>query len=242
MHYKNEDDTPLLSDDIEYDVPVQVAEIEDEEEVAPQPIKRKRKKSTIIHEGSDRPLAGQDRHYVDNTIFLHALSTRRKIVEAAVSAGEAIPRVSEFIGSCLLKIATNVAKKRNFARYPYREEMISDAVIACINCVDNFDPAISSNPFSYFTQTCNYAFINRILYEKKLQYVKYKSTLESITHGNLAVVTDDMDNSHLFDNVRLETEYMSSFVDEFEKKLQKAAEEQAPQVPQKQGLELFFED
>jgi len=40
----------------------------------------------------------------------------------------------------------------------------------------NFDPNISQNPFSYFTQITYFAFIRRIGKEKKQAYIKYKMT------------------------------------------------------------------
>ena len=42
-----------------------------------------------------------------------------------------------------------------------------DAVENCVVCCNRFDPTKSSNPFSYFTQVCWYAFIRRIGKEKK---------------------------------------------------------------------------
>jgi hypothetical protein len=54
---------------------------------------------------------------------------------------------------------------------------------------DNFDPAKSSNPFSYFTQIIYYAFLRRIEKEKKQSYIRGKlirdTTIESFeTQGH----------------------------------------------------------
>lgn len=250
---KHEDDTPLMSDDLEYDLRESFDDVDNEDaeenpgdqddssdgvRASVHKSKRKRKKSTIIHEGSDKPLAEKHRHYVSNKQFLEAMKARRIAVKAALEAGQPKPRVSEYIGLCILQIANNLGKKRNFARYGYKEEMISDAVAVCMNYLDNFNPDVSSNPFSYFTQVCNYAFINRITAEKEEKYVKYRSTLDSILHGELAT-DEDVDNSHLFDNVKLETQYMEEFVEDFEKKKQQKGE---VSPPEKIGLEFFFEE
>ena len=40
----------------------------------------------------------------------------------------------------------------------------------------NFDPDKSKNPFAYFTQIIYFAFLRRIMKEKKQLYVKYKAT------------------------------------------------------------------
>lgn len=239
---KLEDDSPILSDELEYHDEETLNEWtsqDDSEEQEEAPVKRKRqkrKKSTIIHEGSDKPLATKDRHYVSNKDFYEAMKERRKLVLEALAEGKPKPKISNYIGECILQIANNLGKKKNFTRYSYKDEMVSDAVTICINYLDNFNPDLSTNPFSYFTQCCNYAFINRISAEKQHQYVKYRSTLNSITQGNLACVDDDMDNGHLFDNVKIETEFMTEFVEEFERKKKKVELVEKP----KEGLEAFF--
>lgn len=113
-------------------------------------------------------------HYVDNQEFLAALKAHREKVTAAQESGDEPPRVSNYIGSCLLKIATHLSYKSNFINYSYREEMISDGVENCIQYLHNFDPSKSSNPFAYFTQIIYYAFLRRIMKEKNQQAVKNK--------------------------------------------------------------------
>ena len=45
-------------------------------------------------------------YYVNNKEFLAAITAYREQVHAAEEAGEARPRVNNYIGSCFLKIAT----------------------------------------------------------------------------------------------------------------------------------------
>ena len=52
--------------------------------------------------------------------------------------------------------------------------MISDGIENCLQYMNNFDPAKSTNPFAYFTQIIYYAFIRRIQKEKKQTLVKQK--------------------------------------------------------------------
>jgi len=115
-------------------------------------------------------------HYVNNTDLLHALLEHRKLVKEAKKAKQELPILSEYIGTCFLKIADHLARKPNFMAYSFREDMISDAVENCIQYVNNFNPAKSKNPFAYFTQIIYYAFLRRISKEKKQLYVKYKAT------------------------------------------------------------------
>jgi hypothetical protein len=117
-------------------------------------------------------------HYVNNAEFLEAIKKYKESVDAAKENGSPKPRVPEYIGGCLLKIATHLSYKANFINYTYREDMILDGVENCLQYIDNFDPAKSSNPFAYFTQIIYYAFIRKIQKEKKQTFVKNKMILE----------------------------------------------------------------
>lgn len=114
------------------------------------------------------------RHYVDNKEFLHHITEYRNRVIAAKEAGEEKPRVTEYLGECMVKIANHLAYKSNFVNYTFRDEMILDGIENCITYIDNFDPEKSKNPFAYFTQITYYAFIRRIQKEKKQLDTKKK--------------------------------------------------------------------
>lgn len=115
-------------------------------------------------------------HYVKNADFLAALKEYKAKCDEAKDLGKSEPRIPNYIGECFLKIAEHLSRKPNFSQYTFRDEMISDGVENCIMYFRNFNPLISSNPFSYFTQIIYYAFLRRIIKEKKQLYVKYKST------------------------------------------------------------------
>lgn len=201
--------------------------------------KRKYKKSTIITEGADKPAAPKHRHYIDNTTFLAAIKERKAALKEAEEKGLEPPRITEFLGECVLKIATNLAKKGNFAGYQFKDDMISDAVQVCIRYLDKFDPEKSDNPFSYFTQTCTYAFIGRINTEQKHQYVKMKATLGVVTDGAVAECDDQSDEvQHLFDNMEFDTEYASEFIGNYEKRNFTKKEK----VVELKGLDKFIGD
>lgn len=119
-----------------------------------------------------------NRHYVTNADFLHAIKEYRQSVHHARENGLPKPRVSNYIGDCILKIANHLSYKPNFINYTYREEMISDGVENCLMYIDNFDPDKSTNPFAYFTQIIYYAFIRRIQKEKKQTLIKGKLIVE----------------------------------------------------------------
>ena len=113
-------------------------------------------------------------HYVDNKKFLEAMVIYRDKVNSAKENNRKKPDVTNYIGECFLKIANHLSYRPNFINYTYRDDMISDGIENCLQYMNNFDPAKSTNPFAYFTQIIYYAFIRRIQKEKKQQQVKQK--------------------------------------------------------------------
>lgn len=112
--------------------------------------------------------------YVNNAQFLEAIKEYRAKVKHAQENNLPKPQLSNYIGECILKIATHLSYKPNFINYTYKDDMILDGIENCIQYVDNFDPDKSSNPFAYFTQIIYYAFLRRIAKEKKQAYIKGK--------------------------------------------------------------------
>jgi hypothetical protein len=119
-----------------------------------------------------------------------AIVEHKAAVDRAKENGEPIPRIPEYIGSCFLMIARNVAKKGNFYNYPFREDMISDGIENCCMYFHNFDSTKWQNPFSYFTTIIWYAFLRRIQKEKKQLYVKQKVFEHSVTFNEMFDVAD----------------------------------------------------
>jgi len=114
-------------------------------------------------------------HYIDNKEFFTAMCEWKDAIAEAEDQGESSrPPVTNYIGECFMKISERLAQKPNFAMYPYKEEMISDAIENCVMYAHNFNPEKSVNPFSYFTQIIYYAFLRRIEKEKKQSYIKFK--------------------------------------------------------------------
>jgi hypothetical protein len=112
--------------------------------------------------------------YVNNADFLAAIKEYKKELNHAKDNGLPKPQIPNYLGECILKIATHLSYKPNFINYTYKDDMILDGIENCINYFDNFDPDKSSNPFAYFTQIIYYAFLRRIQKEKKHSYIKNK--------------------------------------------------------------------
>ena len=117
-------------------------------------------------------------HYVNNVEFYEAIKEYQIKVQEAMEAGQERPRVTNYLGECILKIATHLSYKPNFINYSYREDMILDGVENCLQYFTNFDPTKSKNPFAYFTQIIYYAFLRRIAKEKKQTFIKNKIIME----------------------------------------------------------------
>ena len=155
------------------------------------------------------------KNYINNSDFLQALidyKERRK-----TNPNEPIPN---YIGECFLKIAEHLSRKPNFISYSFRDEMIADGIENCLMYFRNFDPAKSNNPFAYFTQIIYYAFLRRIMKEKKQLYVKYKATEQIGILDEFEMFEDsdgNMKQFELYDNI---SEFIHNFEENKKKKKQ----------------------
>jgi len=152
-------------------------------------------------------------HYVNNEKFLEQMKDFREGVRKAKESGAQRPRVPEYIGECIFKIASHLARKPNFANYTFKDDMISDGVENCLLYIDNFDPEKSSNPFAYFTQIIYYAFLRRIQKEKKQLYVKYKTMENEVINSLIQNNGEDLVAGHL--NGILHDSYSEEFIRDF---------------------------
>ena len=140
-------------------------------------------------------------HYVDNKKFLEAMVAYKDKVNSAKENNRKKPDVTNYIGECFLKIANHLSYRPNFINYTYRDDMISDGIENCLQYMNNFDPAKSTNPFAYFTQIIYYAFIRRIQKEKKQTLVKQKL----IANAGVENIMDQLEGD--------DTQYRSQLLD-----------------------------
>lgn len=168
-------------------------------------------------------------HYVDNAALQAAMVEYIADVRAAKERGEPRPRVPEFIGACILKIATNYSMsskyKANFIRYPFREDMVMDGVETCIRYIHNYDPDRFNNPLSYFTQTCFYAFLSRIGTEKKQLYKKFKAIQ---AQREVGIMADSQEHEELREfgvEIQDNSDYMNDFVRSYEESTERKRSE-----------------
>ncbi len=201
-------------------------------------------------------------NYVDNNKFLQEISKYRVLYLEAQEVSEVLkntleeykndgedhdkinaledkikkklyyPRLSEYLGECFFKIANNYSHNSNWCNYPFREDMVSNAMLDCTRYAHNFDPNKTTNPFAYFTRICQWAFVRTIKKEKKDLYGKFKMIRESeimntlYTHvdhdPNIKMIIDDIGYS---EGAREKMdEYVYRYEDSIEKKKIQQAE------------------
>lgn len=163
----------------------------------------------------------KNNHYVDNKRLLQAIIEYKAQIVTAREAGAEKPRITPYIGKCMLLIAERLSHKPNFINYSYREEMIGDGIENCISYIDNFDPARSSNPFAYFTQIIYFAFLRRIQKEKKQLYVKHKMLENSLLTNTLIQQGENDEGEIIPSYVDMENENMNDFIVSFEEGLER---------------------
>lgn len=154
------------------------------------------------------------KHYVDNKALSAAMKEWKAEWNLAKEEGRELPQVNNFIGKCILDIATNMANKFNFRRYSYKDEMIADACLNVLTYIHNFNPfAITRsgepNAFWYISMTCHNAFTKRILSEHRQQYYKYKS------FEMLASMTDMLGDEDLSDHQESGTQSIQEMYTDF---------------------------
>ena len=177
-------------------------------------------------------------HYVDNKKFHQAMIDWKEKCKDAEEAGDEVPQISDYIGSCFLKIANGLSYRPNFINYTYRQEMISDGIENCLQYIHNFNPEKSKNPFAYFTQIIYYAFIRRIQKEKKQLYIKYKTMDSNSSLGDNVEVSADDTQNYVYETMTNDQKVnMYDFISNFEeaKKKKKVAT-----TKKSTSLELFM--
>ncbi len=167
-------------------------------------------------------------HYVNNKEFSGSVVDYVNSANEARSKEEEEPIITEYIGTCFLKIAEGLSHKPNFSGYTYREEMVMDAVENCIKAIMNYDVKKATrtglpNAFAYFTQITYYAFLRRIAKEKKHQDIK-ELYMEHAGAEGFMHVSGHADAAGIVDRVRFKSQLIrdrDSAIKNFGKSLKK---------------------
>tara|TARA_B100000809_G_C15057088_1_gene501040 strand:- start:715 stop:1293 length:579 start_codon:yes stop_codon:yes gene_type:complete len=179
-------------------------------------------------------------HYVNNRQFSYAVVDYVTEANTAKGNGEKNPVVTDYIATCFMKICEGLSHKPNFVRYTYRDEMVMDGVENCLKAIYNYriDAATRTgkpNAFSYFTQIAYFAFIRRIVKEKKQADIKFRFMEEA----NIEDFVSSIDINSPIDQSFLDTlREKISKVRETDKAIKDFAKEQKEK--KKKGLELHM--
>lgn len=140
------------------------------------------------------------------------------------------PKIPDYVGLAIMLIASKLGKKFNFGGYSFNDEMQADAVENCLRYINNFNPEKSNNPFAYFTQIIKFAFIRRILKERKQQYIKYKNLQNMFT-------TEDLVEHGAISRHGTFHDTITDFVKKYEDAIETKKNEKI-----KKNLEIFIEE
>ncbi len=181
-------------------------------------------------------------HYVNNREFSYSVVDYVKAAKAAAEAGIERPVVTDYIATCFMKICEGLSHKPNFVRYTYRDEMVMDGVENCLKAIHNYniDAATRTgkpNAFAYFTQIAYFAFIRRIVKEKKQTDIKFKF----MEQADVEQFVTSIDANSPVDQKFIETlRGKISNVQEKDAAIKKFANEEKKKEKAKKGLEFFI--
>ena len=169
-------------------------------------------------------------HYVDNAKFLEEIKKHEAKVKEAKAEGKPIPKLNNYLGECIWRIANRLASLPCFYGYSFREEMIGDGIENCILYFDRFNSDLYDNPFSYYTQIIKWAFFRRIAKEERNRYIIYKNFEVSMLQNGV-MDTDENDNLisvPMYDNILV---FIKAYEEkEAKKKLKKQTKENLAKV------------
>jgi len=181
-------------------------------------------------------------HYVNNRQFSYAVVDYVTEANAAKAKGDKNPVITDYIATCFMKICEGLSHKPNFVRYTYRDEMVMDGVENCLKAIYNYRIDASTrtgkpNAFSYFTQIAYFAFIRRIVKEKKQADIKFKF----MEQANIEEFVSGIDMNSPIDQSFLDTlREKISKVREVDKQVKEFEKEQKEK--KKKGLEKVMND
>lgn len=114
-------------------------------------------------------------YYVKNSELLEEIKKYKTTCKYDPVTGKYIKNsavMHDKLGRMILKIATGLGSKANFAGYTWREDMVAEAILTVIKYLHNFNPEKSNNPFAYITEVCARSFWMYIKTQKKHSHIK----------------------------------------------------------------------
>lgn len=179
-------------------------------------------------------MARKKENYVDNPTFTQAVHEYVLQCKEAEECGDELPRVSNYIGDCFYKIASNLTNTRKFIRRTYKDELIMDAVEDCLRRIQNYNIDATTrtgkpNAFAYFTQICYFSFLRTV--EKHNKELKKKLKFIEKTAIEVSANTEYGDTAQVL-------KYLDDMRDPWKEKLEETDKPKSTKT-NKKGLEKF---
>lgn len=156
--------------------------------------------------------------YINNKDLYEELKIYRKAYLLTVEQGAERPPIPNSIAYAIDRIANKLTNSFRFVNYPYREEMVGDAILKCLSKIHLFDPERSENPFAYITQIAWNAIIYRIKCEQNETSIKARLIKERLTSDFAEQSFEDEEVQNSFVSFLKENEVYVDYNEERAKK------------------------
>lgn len=112
-------------------------------------------------------------NYVDPKKLLEDMIIYKKLVKESQKNGTPKPRVSEYVGKCILDIAERLSRKPQFASYPFRDDMVGYGIENVLTYIDNFNP-FPKKSYKFWTEKVNHDTGKKYTKTEALEKIKSK--------------------------------------------------------------------
>ncbi|AFX93576.1 sigma factor for late transcription [Serratia phage phiMAM1] len=166
----------------------------------------------------------------DNDKIVAVLREWIPLKKQAMAEEKPFPKVPEVVGAAVYQIVHNTSMRYNYRQYPFREDMVGDAVYNILRYLHTFDPFLVGkksgkiNFFSWVTMCLDRSFSKKIGDEETQTYLKYRSFEEV---GGFAAFNDDPDfqQNDFIENTGIAMDFRER-MGEFEQKREAAREKE----------------
>lgn len=113
----------------------------------------------------------------------------------ALAEGTQLPMIPNYVAVQVQRIITKMSTRYNYRDYPFRDDMVSEAVVNILRYLHTFDVSHVGkkgkiNFFSWVTMCADRSFARKLNIEEEHNYIKLRSFEEA---GGFAALADDPD-------------------------------------------------
>ena len=149
------------------------------------------------------------KHYIDKEKFNEETSKYVKLYNECVKNGLPKPQMNNYLGGCILLLATKISHMPAFSGYSFRDEMVGDAIEICIRYFYKYnEDAISvrtgektAGAFSYFQQIIARRMFKRRAEEKVQMFLRQKLIVHSEDRFSAIQEQDEKENVDVLNEI-----------------------------------------